>query len=215
MLFLAPLLGLLATVTADPPTSYAAESTDTRAVVPGAYFVQLKSDTSISNSLHERSIDPHALFHKRAADAIDYDVRSEFKNPDLFYGLSITVIQNLTSGEIQDKLLELQDVTGVWPVYLVPHPSPVGTIKVNGTTKAFKAKASEEVPGGSYLPQILGDYDPATALKQADVDRVHALGIKGKGMKIGIIDTGVDYRHPALGGGFGPGFKIAGGYDFV
>ena len=26
---------------------------------------------------------------------------------------------------------------------------------------------------------------------------------------------GVDYRHPSLGGGFGPGFKIAGGYSFV
>ncbi len=40
-------------------------------------------------------------------------------------------------------------------------------------------------------------------------------GIKGKGMKVGIIDTGVDYRHPALGGGFGPGRKIAGGYAFT
>jgi subtilisin family serine protease len=29
------------------------------------------------------------------------------------------------------------------------------------------------------------------------------------------IDTGVDYKHPFLGGGFGPGFKVAGGYDFV
>ncbi|EJD37123.1 subtilisin-like protein [Auricularia subglabra TFB-10046 SS5] len=29
------------------------------------------------------------------------------------------------------------------------------------------------------------------------------------------IDTGVDYTHPSLGGGFGPGFKVAGGYDLV
>lgn len=29
------------------------------------------------------------------------------------------------------------------------------------------------------------------------------------------IDTGVDYNHPALGGGYGKGFKIVGGYDFV
>ena len=29
------------------------------------------------------------------------------------------------------------------------------------------------------------------------------------------IDTGVDYTHPALGGGFGPEFKVAGGYDFA
>ncbi|EEB90703.1 hypothetical protein MPER_11053 [Moniliophthora perniciosa FA553] len=47
------------------------------------------------------------------------------------------------------------------------------------------------------------------------VDKLHAQGITGEGIKIGVIDTGVDYMHPALGGGFGPGFKIAGGYDFV
>ena len=29
------------------------------------------------------------------------------------------------------------------------------------------------------------------------------------------IDTGVDYKHPTLGGGFGPGFKVVGGYDLV
>ncbi|KAH8811001.1 peptidase S8/S53 domain-containing protein [Xylogone sp. PMI_703] len=30
-----------------------------------------------------------------------------------------------------------------------------------------------------------------------------------------ITGTGVDYLHPSLGGGFGPGYKIAFGYDFV
>lgn len=48
----------------------------------------------------------------------------------------------------------------------------------------------------------------------SQVDKLHALGIRGKGIKIGIIDTGVDYMHPSLGGGFGPGYKIAGGYSF-
>ncbi|MEM7037601.1 MAG: S8 family serine peptidase, partial [Bacteroidota bacterium] len=40
-------------------------------------------------------------------------------------------------------------------------------------------------------------------------------GTTGNGIRVGIIDTGVDYNHPALGGGFGTGFKVAGGYDFV
>lgn len=38
--------------------------------------------------------------------------------------------------------------------------------------------------------------------------------IDGTGMLIGIIDTGIDYTHPDLGGGFGPGYKVQGGYDF-
>ncbi len=37
----------------------------------------------------------------------------------------------------------------------------------------------------------------------------------GKGIKVGIIDTGIDYMHEALGEGFGSDFKVAGGYDFV
>jgi len=38
---------------------------------------------------------------------------------------------------------------------------------------------------------------------------------QGEGMVIGIFDTGIDYTHPALGGGFGEGFKVIGGYDVV
>ena len=40
-------------------------------------------------------------------------------------------------------------------------------------------------------------------------------GNKGDSVVVGIIDTGIDYLHPALGGGIGKGFKVIGGYDFV
>jgi len=39
--------------------------------------------------------------------------------------------------------------------------------------------------------------------------------LNGNGQTIAVIDTGIDYTHAALGGGFGPGFKVVGGYDFV
>ncbi len=39
--------------------------------------------------------------------------------------------------------------------------------------------------------------------------------IAGKGIRIAIIDTGVDYKHPDLGGCLGPDCKVFGGYDFV
>lgn len=39
--------------------------------------------------------------------------------------------------------------------------------------------------------------------------------ITGTGQTIAILDTGIDYTHPALGGGLGSKFKVIGGYDFV
>ena len=52
-------------------------------------------------------------------------------------------------------------------------------------------------------------------IKPTSVQSDATLTTTGKGVKIGVIDTGVDYLHEALGGGFCPGFKVAGGYDFV
>lgn len=40
-------------------------------------------------------------------------------------------------------------------------------------------------------------------------------GVFGNGTVIAVIDTGIDYNHPDLGSGFGPEYKVIGGYDFV
>jgi subtilisin family serine protease len=48
------------------------------------------------------------------------------------------------------------------------------------------------------------------------VDRVQQLhGLSGKGVRVGVIDTGIDYLHPALGGCFGKNCRVAYGWDFV
>jgi hypothetical protein len=41
------------------------------------------------------------------------------------------------------------------------------------------------------------------------------LSLSGKGVTVAIIDGGLDYLHPALGGGYGKGFKVQFGYGFV
>lgn len=46
------------------------------------------------------------------------------------------------------------------------------------------------------------------------IDKLHAKGFTGKGIRVGIVDTGVDYTHPALGGCFGPGCLVSKGGHF-
>ncbi|MGZ8852535.1 MAG: S8 family peptidase, partial [Thermoanaerobaculia bacterium] len=40
-------------------------------------------------------------------------------------------------------------------------------------------------------------------------------GVTGVGVKVAVIDSGIDYTHPDLGGCFGGGCRVAGGHDFV
>jgi minor extracellular serine protease Vpr len=50
--------------------------------------------------------------------------------------------------------------------------------------------------------------------KHVGVPYPHNLGFMGDGIKVAVIDTGIDYNHPDLFG-FGPNGKIIGGYDFI
>jgi subtilisin family serine protease len=42
-----------------------------------------------------------------------------------------------------------------------------------------------------------------------------ASGYDGTGQVVAVIDSGIDYNHPDLGGCYGEGCKVRGGYDFV
>jgi subtilisin family serine protease len=47
------------------------------------------------------------------------------------------------------------------------------------------------------------------------VDRLHEEGLTGAGIRIAVMDTGIDYHHPALGGCFGEGCLVSLGRDLV
>ncbi|GJJ15891.1 hypothetical protein Clacol_010169 [Clathrus columnatus] len=94
-------------------------------------------------------------------------------------------------------LAQIPGVKSIKPVAIVPRPKPVKIA----------------IPSGPRDPIVPPDSQSTHIMM--GVDKLHARGIFGKGIKIGIIDTGTDYTNPFLGGHFGPGNKIAGGYDFV
>lgn len=55
---------------------------------------------------------------------------------------------------------------------------------------------------------------PINAANLQQVRQTHP-NLTGAGYSIAVLDTGVDYNHPSLGGGFGPGKKVIAGYNFV
>ena len=58
--------------------------------------------------------------------------------------------------------------------------------------------------------------DLTTALKQTGADIAQSeLGLTGRGVRVAVIDSGIDYDHPDLGGCFGPGCRVVKGYDLV
>ena len=64
-------------------------------------------------------------------------------------------------------------------------------------------------------PAVSGpDMGTAVAMTGADIAQSD-LGLTGDGVKVAVMDTGIDYDHPDLGGCFGDGCRVAMGWDFV
>jgi minor extracellular serine protease Vpr len=58
--------------------------------------------------------------------------------------------------------------------------------------------------------------DLATALNMTGAAAAQSeLGLTGAGVKVAVMDTGIDYNHPDLGGCFGAGCRVRVGHDFV
>ena len=55
-----------------------------------------------------------------------------------------------------------------------------------------------------------------TALKMTGADIAqNELGLSGRRVRVAVMDSGIDYDHPDLGGCFGSGCRVAKGWDFV
>ncbi|KAJ7898396.1 subtilisin-like protease [Mycena leptocephala] len=135
---------------------------------------------------------PHEQLYRSLRERkISFNVHKEYDAPGIFVGASLS----LTNAQDVSNILNTAGVVAIRPVRSFPRPEPTFSKHIS--------------PGDAGLP------DSESTHITTGVDKLHAKGITGKGIKIGILDTGTDYTHPFLGAGFGPGFKIAGGFDLV
>ncbi|KAG0052330.1 hypothetical protein BGZ83_002723 [Gryganskiella cystojenkinii] len=113
----------------------------------------------------------------------------------IFNGAAITV----NSEHQAEDLAKIAGVKNVWPIVLYTVP------------KVTQHKKSDKEP--------LSDH------KMTGVDVLHdKYKLTGKGIKVGVIDTGIDYNHPAFAGKgqdkgcfarYGKNCRVTHGWDFV
>ncbi|XXH05376.1 hypothetical protein Hte_011802 [Hypoxylon texense] len=134
----------------------------------------------------EPGVDVEALASELGSSD-DTTVLKVFKS-DVFSGVSVEV-----STENIDTLREKKSVSQAW--------------------NSKQIQLSPLQPAASYSDDATASW--YTVHNMTGVDKLHDAGITGKGAVVAIVDTGIQWSHPDLGGGIGPGFKVAGGYDLV
>ncbi|PFH46579.1 hypothetical protein AMATHDRAFT_7647 [Amanita thiersii Skay4041] len=159
-------------------------------VVPNKYLIQFdKSAELFQKRSHGKEQKHHAIVYETLKKRnVKFHVHREFNSEELFMGATVTVEDPRDLAAIENS----PGIHRVEPLRILVRP-----------------RSEMSIPLARWGP---GPNDPLNALSAHEMigaDKLHAKGITGKGIKIGIIDSGIDYTHPLLKD------TVVGGWNFV
>ncbi|KAK5659770.1 hypothetical protein OQA88_981 [Cercophora sp. LCS_1] len=157
--------------------------------VPGAYIVEYEDDVDTNSFVN--SID-------------DASLRKELRFK-LFKGASIQFSDAEQAEKAVMRVAASPKVKNVWPVKRYASPQHI----VHSTGNAALAAAP------LLKKRQANETDLFTTHLMTQVNKLRDAGVTGKGIKIGVVDTGIDWGHPALGGCFGRNCLVSYGRDLV
>lgn len=87
----------------------------------------------------------------------------------------------------------------------------VGTVREIPGVSAVYPVVTYQIPDVDESTPDMGTALPMTGSDSAQ----NELGLTGEGLRVAVMDTGIDYTHPDLGGGGFPNSRVVAGHDFV
>ncbi|EGY21479.1 serin endopeptidase [Verticillium dahliae VdLs.17] len=139
---------------------------------PGAYIAEISDGQCISS-----------LGAQGGVTSVEERIRFD---STVFKGTSFNlgIVQKEDEEEVVRQVGASPEARNIWPVKVISSPQPNLAWTAQG--KPLVEVQRRQVGKDGHSPHIM-----------TQVDRFHAEGITEEGFRIGIVDTGFDYTHPA------------------
>lgn len=108
-------------------------------------------------------------------------------------------------------------LTDVWDVYVLSFPESNDEWEITDSLRALPACVYAEPNGLLEACAIPRDslFHEQWSLSRINMTSAWDMQTGSASVRVGVLDTGIDFGSPALGQAFGPGCKVGGGWDYA